>query len=370
MKIFISSLITGMEAIRSAVREGIEILGYDAIMAEDFVAQPNSPQVACLQGLRNSALVILILGDSYGAKQANGLSATHQEYREAKDKYPVIAFVQNIEIKDHEQAEFIKEVQGWEKGLFRGDFTTSDQLKNNVIRAIHSWDLSTAVAPLDSDSLNVVAVSAVLDAINTHNNSSQLILSVIAGPIQPILRPSEIEKSQLAEDLLQAALFGEKKIFETNIGSSNKIEKDSLVLYQNEIRSIKLDPQGGLLFGFNVLDQSRDGFGSGSVMITENVENQIKRCLFYAAWVLDKIDPTHRLTHVSMAIGFTGHSHLIMRTKAEQDASPTSYTYRHSNSTTNKPIQLTPPHRLRAALSNDTNTLTEDFITLIKRSLN
>lgn len=50
MKIFISSLIRGFEPYRAAARDAVTQLGYEPVMAEDFPAQPNSPQVACLQG--------------------------------------------------------------------------------------------------------------------------------------------------------------------------------------------------------------------------------------------------------------------------------------------------------------------------------
>jgi hypothetical protein len=85
MKIFISSLITGMEQIRTAARNAITILGHEPVVAEDFGALPHTPQVACLDGLRRSAAVVLILGARYGAKQISGLSATHEEYREARE---------------------------------------------------------------------------------------------------------------------------------------------------------------------------------------------------------------------------------------------------------------------------------------------
>jgi hypothetical protein len=59
---------------RAAAREAVEQLGHTAVLAEDFGAQPRSPQIACLDGLRQSALTILIIGDRYGAKQSSGLS--------------------------------------------------------------------------------------------------------------------------------------------------------------------------------------------------------------------------------------------------------------------------------------------------------
>jgi hypothetical protein len=139
MKIFISSLITGEEPIRAAAKEAIEQLGHEPVMAEQFVASPTSPQVACLQGLRQSGLVILILGAHYGAKQSSGLSATHEEYRAAKGQMPVIAFVQEGVARDDDEQALVTEVQGWEAGLFRGGFTTPEQLRGLITRSIHQW---------------------------------------------------------------------------------------------------------------------------------------------------------------------------------------------------------------------------------------
>jgi hypothetical protein len=73
-----------MGPIRAAAREVVSTLRGEPIMAEDFGAQPHSPQVACLTGLRQSDLVVLILGEQYGAIQPSGFSATHEEYREAR----------------------------------------------------------------------------------------------------------------------------------------------------------------------------------------------------------------------------------------------------------------------------------------------
>ena len=94
MKIFVSSLILGMKSQRSQAREAIEALRHQPIMAEDFGARPSSPQVACLTGLRQSELIILILGARYGTPQESGLSATHEEYREARGNKPVLVFVE------------------------------------------------------------------------------------------------------------------------------------------------------------------------------------------------------------------------------------------------------------------------------------
>jgi hypothetical protein len=61
-KIFISSLISSMIPFRAAAKEAIEQLECEAIMAENFGARPTSPQIACLQGVRQTAAVVLLMG--------------------------------------------------------------------------------------------------------------------------------------------------------------------------------------------------------------------------------------------------------------------------------------------------------------------
>lgn len=96
MKIFISSLISGFEPYREAVKSAILTLRHQPVMAEDFGAQPNSPQIACLQGLRSADMVILVLGHRYGYPQgSSGVSPTHEEFLEAQPRKPILVFVQD-----------------------------------------------------------------------------------------------------------------------------------------------------------------------------------------------------------------------------------------------------------------------------------
>jgi hypothetical protein len=88
--------------------------------------------------LRGADLVVPVLGQSYGAPQpGSGLSATHEEYREARGRKPVLAFVQEGVTPDPQQAEFIREVQSWENGLFRAGFQGPQDLRDALVRALH-----------------------------------------------------------------------------------------------------------------------------------------------------------------------------------------------------------------------------------------
>ena len=77
MKVFISSLVSGYEPLREAARSAVRALRHEPVMAEDFGALPHSPQIACLRGIRESDLVLLILVDRYGAPQGDSTSRRH-----------------------------------------------------------------------------------------------------------------------------------------------------------------------------------------------------------------------------------------------------------------------------------------------------
>jgi hypothetical protein len=61
VKVFISSLISGYEPYRTAVVEAVETLGHQVLRAQDFPATPGTPQQACLAGVRESDLVVLLI---------------------------------------------------------------------------------------------------------------------------------------------------------------------------------------------------------------------------------------------------------------------------------------------------------------------
>ncbi|SMQ94521.1 DUF4062 domain-containing protein [Xanthomonas fragariae] len=156
MKIFISSLITGMEAERAAVKQAIELFGHEAIMAEDFGARASSPQVACLNGVREADLVMLVLGPRYGAKQAGGVSATHEEVNEARNRKPLLMFVQSGMEAELDQAALIKEIGKWQGGQHWDGFVSADDLGPKAARAIHKFQLMQAVAPLTQHDCAIV----------------------------------------------------------------------------------------------------------------------------------------------------------------------------------------------------------------------
>lgn len=365
MKVFISSLITGMDALRSAAREAVLQLGHEPVMAEDFGAQPHSPQVTCLSGVRGSGVMILILGAGYGAKQASGLSATHEEYREAKERCPVFAFVEQGVTRDPDQAAFVREVQSWESGLYRDGFSGPEQLRQLITRRLHEWELANAAGPVNESQLLRQALSLLPEEDRGHYRSGgrSLVLAIAVGPPRAILRPSELEKPSFQEELLQLALFGPDRIFTPAKATTADIEDHALVLTHDDgAGTVRLDGQGNLTLKLPIGDA-----GDGMVVIQENVAQALTAGLRYAVALLDRIDPTQRVTHVALAATLSGRSDTVVwRTQREQDASPNSYSVGFGREE-RKPAHLTPAVRPRPALRHQPGQLVEDLMTLLRR---
>lgn len=369
MKIFISSLISGFEPFRQAARSAVTTLRHEAVMAEDFGSQPNSPQVACLQGVRSADLVVLILGEHYGTVQGtSGVSPTHEEFLEARDSKPVLAFVEEGVTRDAQQTKFLSDVQGWQKGYFRGGFKTAEQLRDLVTRAIHEYQLAHAAAPLDIAALTQCALELMPKARNANSMQSPVLnLAVAGGPLQRILRPAELEEQKLVKSLHQQALFAEPRLFDSSKGMETEIEGSALVLEQDGGVRIQLDEKGGLVLRLSLEAPSRrrnGGFSGSFALIEETVVQQLTAGIAYVDWVLELIDPTQRLTHVSLAASIDASEHLGWRTQAEDDASPNSGTMGFGGGEVRSPVSVDRP---RAALRFDAVRLAEDLMVPLRR---
>ena len=314
MRIFISSLISGFEPQRAAVRRAVITLRHEAVMAEDFGAQPNPPQIACLQELRGSDMVVLILGENYGfVPPGSSLSATHQEYREARETKPVLAFVQQGISPGPEQAAFIAEVQAWEGGLFRGGFVGVNDLQDGVTRALHDVTLANATAPVDEQEMTARAKAMLQPESRNQVTTAILDLVVVGGPRQRILRPAELEAPGLAEQLEQSALYGERRLFDRTLGTASGLDGSHLVLRQERGASIRVTEEGSIALRVPLDEPRVGGRGfdpmSGMVIIEEAVQQRLGTTLDYATGVLDRVDRTQRLTQLVVAARLSGVEH-------------------------------------------------------------
>lgn len=142
LKVFISSVIKGYEDKREAVKKAIyELQGLDfpirPVMAEDFPALNKSPQKACKDGVLDSDIYIGILGFRYGwINPEFGLSATHEEYRTARNNgKQILIFIEDCD-KEPRQREFVQETEDYLEGKFRRTSSNAEELTHEVHKAL------------------------------------------------------------------------------------------------------------------------------------------------------------------------------------------------------------------------------------------
>jgi hypothetical protein len=199
------------------------------------------------------------------------------------------------------------------------------------------------------------------------HGSPTLSLAIARGPRQRILRPVEIEAPRLSEDLNQAALFGETRIFDRTKGVDTAMEGSALSLRQEREGHVQLDEEGAVLIQLPVVQPTRRGtssYGGFPALIQENVQQRIGSALTYATWLLERVDPIQRLTHVAIAARIDAAEHMAWRTQAEQDASPTSGSMGMGLSRERAPVQICQP---RTALRLNRTHLVEDLLVPLRR---
>lgn len=189
-------------------------------------------------------------------------------------------------------------------------------------------------------------------------------MAFVGGPIQPILRPAELEKKALREALHQQGLFGANRIFTTREGVNDGIDSAALFLAQEDGAGVQLNEQGSLLIRRPLKDKSQNQFSYTLAIIEETILEQLANMIGYASWVLEHVDSTQRLTHIAIAASIENAAYLGWRTQAEQAASPNSGHMRLANDDAREPICVSRP---RAALQFEKKELAEDLMVPLRR---
>jgi len=361
MRVFVSSVIAGYGHFRDAVAAAVRSLGGEVIRAEDFGASPDTPQQACLGGVRQADVVVLLVGARYGAVQQSGQSATEEEYREARESKPVLVFVEQDVDREASQQALLAEVQGWAHGHMTEDFADPEDLREAATRQLHRFALSQQVGTADPEEMQARAMSLVPES-DRNSYKDALVLAVAGGPRQPVLRPADIESTDLYEALLREAQFGLHRILDTRHGTQHAVRQDALILEQPDA-SVYLNEEGTI----RVMMPARSSEGGGMlpVIIHEDVEERLARAIGYAGWVLSHVDPTNRLTRVAIVASVQGGGHVGWRSRAEHARSPDSV--QMNPWATGGAVGLSPPDRARGALRSQTREIAENLAIRLRR---
>ncbi len=326
-RVFISSVIAEYIEYREAVAAAVRAVNCEVIRSEDFNARPETPQQACLNELRMSDIVVFALGATYGKHQSSGLSATHEEWKEAtKGQKPILIFVEKVDTREPEQTEFIQEVEQWEGGRFRKSFDSLADLQEKVTQALTYWLLAEASSPVDKDAMIAHAEQALPKHQPYFSGDSSLIVVVASGPCLQILRPTELQDGQLCQDLQQAAMFGDNPPLNSQEATRPKHDPTGRLVIEQASASITLDKHGTILMEQPIALYQGKWFSGIPSIIEEDIYEIIVRSLRFASEVLDMIDETNRITDIVALAVFYNTNGRPWRTRAEYTASPNSAT--------------------------------------------
>jgi hypothetical protein len=366
MNTFISSVITGLEQERDAAADAAANLEFRVGRAEDFGASPMSPQEACLAGVRWANVVVLLLGGRYGERQESGLSATHEEFREAiKEGIPVIAFVQEGIARQPAQDQFVEEVREWQGGVLTGDFIDPPTLGLAVTQYLHRFALDAAASPADeSDMLERADSLLPRDAWGFAGMGGSAIVSTVFGPRRHVLRPSVLEAMELSDEIRNAALVGPHAILDPSEGVSRTLRGATLALQQPSA-GIQVDETGAIIIHMAAVD--RADRAALPAIIEEDVRERLARALRLTSVICDRIDPTRALTHALPSVSLVHAAGYGWRTREEQLRNPNSMTM-STGVADPLSVKLAPPMRSRASLLHEASELALDFMVLLRRA--
>lgn len=138
MKVFISSVRRGLEAERDYLPGLVTANGHRPMRFEDFGAQDMSSRGACLGGVNEADIYLLLLGTHYGAEMEDSLiSATEEEFNAASSRgIPIYVFKKANAEPDEAQQQFMSRIGNYVEGRFWVEFNDNGSLGVEVTRAL------------------------------------------------------------------------------------------------------------------------------------------------------------------------------------------------------------------------------------------
>jgi len=145
INIMISSVITGLEAERNAIKDVfihipfVKLIGAYPYQTTAFSA---SSAHATIEMAKTCDLYVLILSEKYGMEISGGQSATEAEFNAAVKADPTKIMIfrrENGSIIEEKQKTFIEKVSNYYSGYFRPSFKDVGELKEMVSISFTEW---------------------------------------------------------------------------------------------------------------------------------------------------------------------------------------------------------------------------------------
>lgn len=194
-----------------------------------------------------------------------------------------------------------------------------------MTRTLHDWEMSQQAGPANEEDL-VARAAALLPRRPVYAPGSPMLHVVVVGaPAQQLLRPGDLDDPALHSAMEQQALYGQCPVLDRGQGVQRGISGITLSVRQGNAE-ITLDEQGSIRVTRPGRDTGSRGHSTIGVpsLIEEDILDRVTAALHYADWLLDRVDPTRRLSKVALGCRLDGVGYLSWRTRQEAAASPNS----------------------------------------------
>lgn len=224
-RVFVSSVMEGFEDFRKAARQGIIAAGGEPVMAEDFVALPETPRNACLDGVDSSDIFILIIGKRGGWVTPSGKLAVEEEFDQARQNHiPILAFIQDIEM-DEDATRLSGIVSDYTDGTFRNKFVASPDLKNLIEKALKP-QIEHYFAPRAGANMVQELVN------NPAKVYDEVVLRFVLAPerVEEVIDPVDLESPELERQVMELGHKQEVGLFSYQRAKSRRVTTSELII--------------------------------------------------------------------------------------------------------------------------------------------
>jgi len=366
MRVFISSVITGYDPFRDAAADGVKVLRHAPLRSEDYSASPASPQQTCLQGVRDADVTIVLLGERYGEVQPSGMSATHEEYLEARNHKTAIVLVQEGVVLEPRQTKLLAEVRTWTGGIVE-TFGSAVALRDLVIRVLRDFELGQLRSRVDENEL-LARAKDMIPATGS-GAAAALAVAIAPGPATQLVRPADLDR--FGEEVRREALTGPAAVLDPALGAELNVREYVIVRQRQSISSVAVDNAGRFVAMQPLLAPRPIGSGVIAV-IEEDVKSQIERALHLGDRILDYADKLRRSSDLVIVAALIGGSLWPWRTRAEHQANPNFAAMGLGARTLGSETvyaNLTPPRIPRGDLAHRRSEIAEDLTVILRHQV-
>jgi Domain of unknown function (DUF4062) len=362
MKVFISSVMRGLEAERGAVQRAAQALDHTVIRSEDFGAIASSAQKACRAAVRDADLVILVLGATYGTTDpGTGKSPTHEEFEEAQQAgRDVLVFVQDEVQRDAEQEAFVREVRQWSGGASTGRFREADDLRDAVTKALSRHERSRSAGAVDPSEIGA-RLEAATAGKRRGGGDGALHVALVGAPRQTVFSAIQMDDASLQRDLERDTVYGDAAVLPRGSATTTRVVGGVIVVTQEDAR-VTIDSLGTITI---VTPAKRRGRRENwmPALIEEDLLEDIAQAIRFALTTLDRVvDPKERLSDVAIAAVLRDVGYAGWHTRAERDRTEMNINAKEVIS-----ARLDPLTRKRAAARQQVERMVADLTAMLRR---